>query len=103
MMKIIGVHPVEASESVHLIEAELDRAEPDYNWGQVTQETPSQPHDNWQVPYDERPLDDAGKRWAFFFHYLDTTRPLLTPDGAVRLPQPSALPGHLAGIDYEEP
>ena len=103
MIKIIGVHPIEAVEPCCLIEAELDPPSTDYDWGEVTQEEPDSPRSDWQVPYDERPLDDAGTRWAFFFHYLDCSRPLLTVHGPVAVPEPSPLPDHLSEIEYEEP
>jgi len=103
MLKILGVHPIKAPEPCHLIEVVLDAPTSDYDWEKVTQETPGQPQSNWQVPWDERPLDDGGRRWAFFFHYLDCTRPLLTPDGSMPLPKPTRLPEHLKDIEYKEP
>jgi hypothetical protein len=98
---IRGVHPVAANEPCHLLEAELDAG--DFDWGSVTQAIPGEPESNWQVPWDERPLDDEKRRWAFFFHYLDFNKPLSTPDGDVPLPPPTPIPQHLANIDYESP
>src|SRR3954471_13442817 len=98
---IRGVHPVEAAEPCHLIEAELPDGD-DFDWGQVTQEDATQPRHNWQVPYDERPLDDDHRRWAFFFHYLDLSKRLLTPAGPIQLPAPTPRPDHLKGIEYLE-
>jgi len=103
MITITGLHKVDAPEPCHLVEARLDPPDDDFDWGLVTQEEPGQPKDNWQVPWDERPLDETGERWTFFFHYLDPNRDLLTPDGTVALPQPSPLPDHLKEIEYEEP
>lgn len=102
-MKILGVYPVEAPAPCHLFEIEFDVTAVEYDWGDVTQETPGEPSSNWQVPWDERRLDDNGKRWIFFFHYLDFTRPLLTSEGAIPLPRPGELPKHLQDIKYEEP
>jgi hypothetical protein len=99
---IRGVHPVRAPEPCHLIEADVPDGHA-FDWGKVTQENPTQPRSNWQVAYDEQPLDAAGRRWAFFFHYLDPTRPLLTPAGPVTLPPPTPRPAHLNGIEYLEP
>lgn len=99
---IRGVHPVEATEPCHLIEAELKDAE-DFDWGEVTQEDASQPRDNWQVAYDEQPLDDDERYWAFFFHHLDLAKPLLTPAGPIQLPAPTPSPEHLDHIEYMEP
>ena len=93
---------MEAAEPCFLIEAELSDSE-GFEWGAVTQEDASQPRSNWQVPYDEQPLDDDGCRWAFFFHYLDLSKPLLTPAGPIALPTPSPMPKHLAGVEYMEP
>jgi hypothetical protein len=99
---IRGVHPVEASEPCHLIEAELAEAE-GFDWIKVTQEDPTQPRANWQVAYDERPLDDEETRWVFFFHYLDPHKVLLTPAGPIHLPVPTPRPAHLNKIEYFEP
>jgi hypothetical protein len=42
-------------------------------------------------------------RVAFFMHYIDLARPLITPFGTVRLPKPRRLPRRLSMINYEEP
>jgi hypothetical protein len=100
---IRGVHPVEeATDPCHLIEAELSDGE-NFDWGKVTQEDATQPRDNWQVPYDEQPLDEDERRWAFFFHYLDLSKPLMTPSGPIQLPSPTPMPAHLKNIEYMEP
>ena len=99
---IRGVHPIEAADPCYLVEAELSDGE-DFDWGQVTQEDATQPRDNWQVPYDERPLDADERGWAFFFHYLDPSKPLLTPAGAIQVPAPTPRPTHLKDIEYMEP
>jgi len=99
---IRGVHRIDAPEPCHLIDVELDEAG-DFDWGEVTQENPTQPRSNWQVAYDERPLDDQQRRWAFFFHYLDFSKPLLTPHGEVQIPAATPRPEHLANVDYEPP
>jgi len=103
--KIIGVHPIPADEPVHLIEFLVEGDGKDFDIGEVTQEDKAQPKSNWQVPYDERLLDetDGTARWAFFFHYLDFSKPLLTPFGSVPLPKPTQAPAHLQGIEYESP
>ena len=103
MMKIIGVHQIEAPEPCFLVEVSFETPAEDYNWGEVTQKEEGQPESNWQVPYDEQPLDDTNKRWAFFFHYLDCGKPLLTPEGPVKIPEATTLPKHLQNIEYEEP
>lgn len=103
--KIIGVHPVEAQEPVHLIELLIEGDVSDFDIGEVTQEVAGQPKSNWQVPYDERVLEEGKQkaRYAFFFHYLDFKKPLLTPVGSLPLPKPTKAPPHLQGIEYEPP
>lgn len=102
-MKIIGVHPVVAPQPCHLIELEIGAQNASFDWGAVTQEDPAQSRANWQVAYDETPLNDEGTRWAFFFHYLDPSKPLLTPAGPLAIPAPSSLPEHLRHLRYVEP
>ena len=87
---------------VFLIEVEITPPAADCDWSAVTQEVPGEPRTSWQVPYDERPLAESG-RWAFFFHFLDLERPLLTPAGRVTLPAPSPAPERLRTIEYEAP
>jgi hypothetical protein len=40
---------------------------------------------------------------VFFFLYLDTELPLVTPFGDIRVPTPTERPARLDGIEYEEP
>jgi hypothetical protein len=103
--KILGVHPIDADEPVHLVELLIEGGANVFDIGDVTQEVTGQPKSNWQVPYDERLLEDSGGRirYAFFFHYLDFKKPLLTPAGAVPLPKPTKQPVHLDDIVYESP
>jgi len=93
---------VEAPEPCHLIEAELVGVD-DFDWGEVTQEDSTQPQANWQVAYDEQPLDERRCRWVFFFHYLDFDKPLLTPEGPIDVPAPTPRPEHLWAVEYFEP
>src|SRR6266571_4799319 len=103
--KIIGVHPIKADEPVHLIELCIEGDVDAFDIGEVTQEVAGQPKSNWQAPYDERVLEESdGKtRYAFFFHYLDLKKALLTPAGSVPLPKPTKQPAHLKDIKYESP
>ena len=104
-LTVLGVHPIAAGEPCHLIEILLAGSDEDLDFGKVTQEVDGQPRSNWQVPYDEQMLEESeGEvRYAFFFHYLDFAKPLLTPLGSVQLPKPTKLPTHLKGIKYEAP
>src|SRR3569832_600394 len=103
--KILGVHPVDADAPVHLIELVIDGDVGEFDIGEVTQEVADQPKSNWQAPYDERVLEKSKTttRYAFFFHYLDFTKPLLTPAGSAPVPKPTKAPAHLKDIDYESP
>jgi hypothetical protein len=103
--KLIGVHPVEADEPVHLIELLVEGELDDFDIGEVTQEVAGQPKINWQAPYDERVLEESEgmARYAFFFHYLDLEKPLFTSFGSLPLPKPTSVPAHLQGIQYESP
>ena len=120
---VIGIYPIEAYEPVHLIEMIIKNPPhiPDIN--EFTQEIPGEPRENWPVPYTEYILDSTGTHiisedfientkpelWAgdvrlvFFFHFLDLTKPMITPFGVVDLPQESSLPDRLNIIDYDPP
>jgi hypothetical protein len=122
-MNIIGVYRVAGREPVHLIEAEIKNCQGVLDMTAITQEIPSQPRSNWQVPYMEHLLNPQGTeiladdlqaslrpelwkgdiRLAFFFFFLDTARPLSTPFGEVRLPKETELPERLRIIKYEPP
>jgi hypothetical protein len=118
--RIIGAYRVRSSEPCHLVEFEVIGGTDPIDLLGITQEVPGQPRSNWQVPYDEQYLEVGGKRpispsepWAqpeepdfrlvFFFHYLDFTRPLLTPFGTMELPKPKRKPGRLGFVIYEPP
>jgi hypothetical protein len=117
---IIGVYPVCAREPCHLVELWVRGLDGVLDFGQFTQAIPGQPQSNWQVPYDERVLNENGTapvgdrfpdqimgtgdlRVAFFFHYLDFSKPLLSPAGPLELPAPSERPSRLQFLEYEPP
>ena len=117
-MEIVGVYPVDAPEHCHLIECWVRDASGDFDIGTITQKLADEPEDNWQTPWDEYVLNDDGTtgelatsidalngdvRIAFFFHYLDSDRPLITPGGAISLPTPTPRPERLSFIEYEPP
>jgi hypothetical protein len=101
-MRIIGVYPVTAPQQCHLVELELDENDEPVEWNAITQELPG-PRANWQAPYDETPLNNQGTKWAFFFHYLDFSKPLLTAAGVLKLPEPTPMPDRLKHVEYVEP
>jgi hypothetical protein len=104
-VRIVGVHPIDADEPVHLIEIEVARAAEPFDFGEVTQELTNQPQSNWQVAYDERELESKSgtTRYVFFFHHLDPTKPIITAVGPLPLPPTSPLPHYLREIEYESP
>ncbi len=103
--RVIGIHPITADEPVHLVELEIVVNTEDFNFGEITQELQDQPRSNWQTVYDLRELEgESGRtRFVFFFHYLDTTRSLLSPVGPLDLPPESPVPEYLQGFEYEQP
>jgi hypothetical protein len=120
-LSIIGLHRIHnAPEPCHLIELRIDDCAEVLDLAFITQEVADQPRSNWQVPYDEHLLGSdggegapcttsssfrpgPGARLAFFFHYLDVARPLLTPAGPLVLPEETPIPRRLAFMKYEQP
>ena len=119
-VEILGVHPVRAPEPCHLVELQVRELDAPFEIGSITQAAPGQPRENWQVPWDEHFLNPDGSaphdpeapralpslpafRVAFFFHYLDLERPLLSPCGPLTLPPPTPRPHRLAFLRYESP
>jgi len=99
--RVVGVHPLVADDPVHLVELDIEGIADGFDFGEITQEVPGQPPSNWQAVYDEREIGQ--NRFAFFFHYLDTTKPLLSAACPLALPPESPVPEHLHGIEYEPP
>jgi hypothetical protein len=117
-VSVVGVYPV---ESCHLVEVLIRHHTGILDIGGFTQEVPGQPRGNWQAPWDERVLDSDGTkdiagrfprnivadgtplRVAFFLHFVDFKTPLITPAGAVDLPDPEPRPQRLAFLDYDAP
>lgn len=90
-------------ESLYVIEVAGDSLDDTFPWRDITQRNPDLAQENWQVAYDERPLDSPRSCWAFFFHFLDLGKPLETPYGPFSLPALTPLPPHLREIVYETP
>ncbi len=126
-IRILGVHrvPIEVTEWAaqrkpsgphagdlnHLWLLEIVIENPDREFDQVeyTQAQPEISVDEWQIAYEERHLDSRGMRErkpqpgktdrvAFFFHYLDLGKPLLTPVGGIPVPLPTPFPDRLRKI-----
>ena len=96
-------HVREHFANLYLVEVQLEPPDAVMDWAMVTQPDPSQPESNWQVAYDEQPLESAEGRWVFFLHFINFDRPLATPVGQRGLPFPSPRPPHLATFKYELP
>jgi hypothetical protein len=94
---------LEELESLYLLEIQLDPPDASFDWSEITQPVADRPRSNWQVPYDEQRVEEKSGRWAFFFHFLDLTRPLLTPKGAAPLPPVTPRPTHLSNFIYDLP
>ncbi len=120
-IEVIGVYSVPAREPCHLVELWVRELTGELPVSDFTQEMEGTPRDSWQVPWDERVLNESGTsqigkrfplrvqadgsdlRLAFFFDYLDFSRPLLTPAGPLELPAPTKRPSRLQFFEYESP
>lgn len=100
---IVGIHPIQAEEPVHLIEMRVAADAGPIDWSAITQRIEGIDRAYWQLPYDERQIPLHPGRWCFFLHYLDPSRPLSTPWGDIALPKATPVPEHLRFIRYEEP
>jgi hypothetical protein len=117
---VIGVYDVpESPEPCSLVELRVELNRERLDLGNVTQEVQGLPPSYWQVPWLEHELDNEGTsgkellspligrsgptRIAFFFHYLDPSRPLRTPAGSIPLPESVGRPERLNFIRYEPP
>src|SRR5687767_9197554 len=117
-LQVIGVHPVEeAPDPCYLVELRVGPELPPLDLTVVTQPTFGLPGSGWQAPVEPYLLDADGSagqplegdiaravptpaRLAFFFHFLQLDRPLLTPIGPLQLPAPTPRPARLAFIRY---
>ncbi len=82
-----------------------DGVKEELDFGMITQEDEKESQDNWQVPYDEQLVNRSTEKmnYIFFFHYLDFSKPLLTPAGSLELIEITPIPDHLADIKYDPP
>jgi hypothetical protein len=109
----------EQLESVVLIEANVRNRDARFDPGDFIQPRDDFPRDNWQVAWAEAYLSLDGhtlavKRWsgapesgdvriAFFVHYWDPLRPLLSSYGSVVCPPPQPMPERLERLVPYEP
>lgn len=119
----VGVYPIKAAEPCHLVEIQLEGVGPGLDFGGFTQPAEGQPQALWQVPWMEVVLNSGGTevvgvsevidkhpemltgsvRVAFFMHFLDLGRPLLSQLGEIALPKPTPKPSRLKMLKYEAP
>ena len=102
-MRVVGVHPIEARQPVHLLELEAQIEDMPIDWSSITQSVAGRDESYWQVPYDEQMVPGRAWHWCFFFHYLDQSRPLSSQSGDLALPLETSVPDHLRFMRYEEP
>jgi hypothetical protein len=86
-----------------LLEMEIEPHDANVDWSAITQPIDGQPRENWQVPWDERPIGEEGNRWAFYLHDVQLARRLCTPLGECDLPEPTPMPRYLQHLVYEVP
>jgi len=122
-IEVVGAYPHDKKIPVHLIEILVQNSQGKFDLSAFTQEIPLQSKEYWQVPWDEKLLDEDGNniiandsllsrekrlwvgklRIIFFFHHLDLSKPLITPFGFVDLPKETPKPKRLSQIIYESP
>lgn len=109
---------MEQLESVVLIEVEVLNRDSRFDVGDFTQELNNVPRDSWQAPWDEVYLNDYGAsllskrgsrppkegdlRLAFYLHFWDPTKPLLSSYGEIKAPQVTEMSPRLKRlVPYE--
>ncbi len=120
-ISLIGIYSVDNEVDVHLIELDIKANFMDIEIDEFTQQKEDIDKLNWQAPYDEKYLNKQGTeiignwldepkylthmtRLTFFFHYLDFSKPLITPFGDIDLKSPESMPARLSSIlKYVQP
>ena len=120
-VKLIGLYSVNENPDVTLVELIIDKKANEIDIGEFTQEIENEPRLNWQAPFAEKYLDKDGStiigddidlpdvltettRLTFFFYFLDTTKPVMTPFGQLQLTQKSIQPKRIKDlIVFEDP
>jgi hypothetical protein len=90
-------------DRLRLVEIKVHPADAQIDWSSISQPVPGVKPADWQVPYDEELLDPGHGRWAFFLHFVEDDRPLLTPLGERGMPAITPTPLHLAHKKYFPP
>ena len=118
-LSIIGVYSIPETDDVKLIEIVIDRSPSSVEVDKFTQLDKSIPKSSWQTAYDEHYLNENGTevigrfgefptdilftRLAFFLHFVDFDKPLLSQFGELWLPLESPIPDRLKKIIKYEP
>jgi hypothetical protein len=118
---ILGCYSI-GRDPWHLIELRLRNVCEPIDFGAFILPLPGAQECDWQVPWDERLLDDSGEKQLAddvslrrgpeilygnprlcFFMYLCSNEDLRTPFGSVRLPESTERPSRLNFVQFEEP
>ncbi len=120
-IELIGIYEVSGQQNVHLIELGIKLNHEQVDIGQFTQVEDGIDRIDWQTPWDEKFLNEEGTevtgdwldspkdtsdftRLAFFFHFIDFEKPLITQDGEMELRAPEKIPERISSIiEYEKP
>ncbi len=120
-INLLGVYSVPEKQEVYLLEFMIKTPPENIVVDEFTQVLVGLDRSNWQVPWDEKYLDESGQeiigdwleipkghqgnsRFTFFFHHLNFDLSFTTPFGEVDLIEVSELPKRLSSlIHYEEP
>ena len=119
-LKLNGVYSISNNKEVHIIEFEAIDEINDLEISQITQVLDGQERVNWQAPYDEKYFDQTnqligdwmdepesikkGEKFVFFFHELNSNKPIRTQFGDYEISEIKQPPNWLKEImKYEEP
>ena len=118
---LIGVYEIDGQKDVCLIELGIKANHKNIDIGEFTQAQDGIDRMSWQTPWDERFLSEDGTkitgdwmdsptdtsdftRLAFFLHFIDFGKPLLTQFGEMDLSKTEKMPSRISSlIEYEKP
>ena len=118
--KLIGVYQLNGFPDVSLIEIKIDVPVNIVDISSFMQPNESLPKEDWQVAYDEHFLNEDGTkvigtmlnqgilteqntRVAFFMHYVNFNKPLISQYGEIKLSLPTTMPERLECIIHFDP
>lgn len=117
--ELLGVYKVERDEDVFLLECLINCSPQNVDMMSFTQKIAGVPKSSWQVPYEEKYLNETGDsviggmfdgkkssgettRVCFYMFSLYFDKPLLTPFGTIDLPEPADMPQRLYDITKDD-